>query len=334
MRVYLEDLVDAMDWSSDGAYLNVATGETLVINEEMEYAARMFEDLPEGASDEDVYEAFGWGWEDPEFLSLLRGEGEFLRLPDGYDIDEYRIMRHFAWSRDDDEQGCALMRAIQGRGAFRRFKDALRRLGIEQEWFDYKEARLLDVARGWCAENGVAWAYRFPERMLARRRFAEAEVEAAKDAPVGDGDETFNGGFFKFNYTTLTAEIEREGHELEEVELDVDLWLGSQGGDEPKPPEGYELWREPLLLEISPDHRLVAPDNDHALLYCCALIDAPIWLHAAKREGRKTIRARLVPMEVHERHICRGRAQYMAHWNSKCNDMMGYAKRKRERGQR
>lgn len=114
----------------------------------------------------------------------------------------------------------------------------------------------------------------------------------------------------------------------------MDLWLARQGGDDPSPPEGYELWDEPLLLELSPDRRLVAPDDDHALLWCCGLVDAPVWLHATRHEGLETLKARLVPMEVHERHICKHRAEYIGYWNSNCNDMAGYAKRKRERKRR
>ncbi len=39
------------------------------------------------------------------------------------------------------------------------------------------------------------WAYRFPEKVLARRKFTKAEVKAAADAPVSEGDETFHDGF-------------------------------------------------------------------------------------------------------------------------------------------
>ncbi|MBQ4333963.1 MAG: hypothetical protein IJC63_01210, partial [Myxococcaceae bacterium] len=272
--------------------------------------------------------------DDPELANFLRNEGQYMRLPDRSGSDGYRLIRDFAWSLEEAEHGALLLRAANGRRPARRFRDALRELGLEQRWLDYKEARLLKVAREWCDKHGVKWAYRFPESVLARRRFTEEEIEAAKDAPVAEGDETFNAGILKFNYTTLTAEIKREGRELEEVELDVGLWLRKQGGEDPSPPEGYELWGEPLLLELSPDRRLVAPDDDHALLWCCGLVDAPVWLHTAKREGRKTLKARLVPMEVHERHICKGRAQYMARWNSECDDMAEHAKRKREREQR
>ena len=324
MRVYLEDLVNAIDWSGDDSYLNVETGAILLLpwGADVARAEHGGDDFDEDKLD------------DPELANFLRNEGQYMRLPDRSGSDGYRLIRDFAWSLEEAEHGALLLRAANGRKPTRRFRDALRKLGLEQRWLDYKEARLLKVARGWCAEHGVAYAYRFPEKVLTRRKFTKAEVKAAEDAPLEDGNEVFYGGYFGFNYTTLTAEIRREAHELEEVELDVDFWLNNRGGDEPEPPEGYELWREPLLLEISPDRRLVAPDDSHVLFTCCALVDASLWLRTAKRDGKETLKARLVPMEIHERHICKHRAEYIGYWNSNCDDMMGYAKRKRERERR
>lgn len=331
MRVLLEDLADAMDWSSEGAYLNADTGETTVINDELDYAMRIFEDLPEGASDEDAYEAFGWGWEDPEFLAFLRGEGRFLPLPDSYDIDERRIMRDFAFSLGGGKRQDALLQAVNGRKPFSRFKDAPCDLGIQQQWYDYKEARLLEIAREWCLENGVDYAYRSPDKVLARRKVAKADVARIEDAEAEPGDAILSHGFFEFNWTTLTDDIRRnwEG-ELEEIEIDVDLWgarcdVDPNRADAADRPEGT-----PLVLEISPDRRMVAPDDPHSLFLCCVLADGDRWLSWAKRVGKKAITALLVPMEVHSEHICLHKKEYVEYWNGKIDELVGDAERKRE----
>ncbi len=75
-----------------------------------------------------------------------------------------------------------LLQAVNGRKPFRRFKDALYDLGIQQQWYDYKEARLLEIAREWCLENGVDYAYRNPDKVLARRK-----VEGGRCAHRGRG---------------------------------------------------------------------------------------------------------------------------------------------------
>jgi hypothetical protein len=51
----------------------------------------------------------------------------------------------------------ALLRSIEGKGAFRRFKDALHRHGIEMNWYAYKDEAYKEIARDWCEENCVCW---------------------------------------------------------------------------------------------------------------------------------------------------------------------------------
>jgi hypothetical protein len=43
--------------------------------------------------------------------------------------------------------------AIQGRGAFRRFKDEISELGIEKQWYEYKDKKIKDLVIEWCKEQ-------------------------------------------------------------------------------------------------------------------------------------------------------------------------------------
>lgn len=49
----------------------------------------------------------------------------------------------------------ALYRAIDGRGAFRRFKNQLYRFGLEKEWYQFRDKYFEQIAREWCLENDV-----------------------------------------------------------------------------------------------------------------------------------------------------------------------------------
>lgn len=40
------------------------------------------------------------------------------------------------------------------RGAFRRFKEDIRKTGMEQEWYDYRDKAYRNAAIEWCDENG------------------------------------------------------------------------------------------------------------------------------------------------------------------------------------
>lgn len=69
--------------------------------------------------------------------------------------DGYRDMEWFIGSVRDPALARRLDRAIEGRGAFRRFRDALSERPVElDEWFAFSEERQLGRARAWLAFAG------------------------------------------------------------------------------------------------------------------------------------------------------------------------------------
>jgi hypothetical protein len=81
--------------------------------------------------------------------------GRFIPPPDKYEFHEYRVMEEFIRSIEDEKAANQLWRAIDGRGAFRYFKDTLHRLGIQQLWYDYLEEAQREFLIEWAEENGV-----------------------------------------------------------------------------------------------------------------------------------------------------------------------------------
>ena len=78
----------------------------------------------------------------------------YFRLPSPYDIHEYSIMERFVWSLPEGAVQERLEDAICGRGAFRRFKDGIYRLGVEREWFDFRANAYREIAKEWCEDHG------------------------------------------------------------------------------------------------------------------------------------------------------------------------------------
>jgi len=72
-----------------------------------------------------------------------------------YEINEYRIMEDFSKSIEDPRISEELSNAIKGRGAFRRFKDNIVRLGIADRWYNYKEEAFKRIAIEWCEDNNI-----------------------------------------------------------------------------------------------------------------------------------------------------------------------------------
>lgn len=145
IKVKLRALAEAMDaqMDEDSVYLDLRTGETIEVpNEDL----GQVEDgeMPKICDDVDL------------LRDIIDHPEIYLELPSKYDIHEYSIIEDFCRTRTGrlrDE----LLSAIHGRGAFRRFKEAISRHGVEGQWHAFKEEALKEMAREWCEENGVEY---------------------------------------------------------------------------------------------------------------------------------------------------------------------------------
>ena len=138
LPVRLRDVVDAMDAPVDGwmAYINRRTGEVVSFSED----DIAFHD----DNDDDVLP--DWQAEIAAKAKEVEASDDFVQLPDKFDIHEYAIMERFCYTFDDDVPRQGLLDTIKGSGAFRRFKSMIRRRGIEQAWWAYRDAAIEKIA--------------------------------------------------------------------------------------------------------------------------------------------------------------------------------------------
>jgi hypothetical protein len=85
-------------------------------------------------------------------------EEDFLSLPTKYDIDEYEIMEDFCRAVEDADICEDLSNSIHGKGAFRRFRNAIERFNMEDEWYKYRDGAIRQIAINWCKENDIAYS--------------------------------------------------------------------------------------------------------------------------------------------------------------------------------
>lgn len=78
-------------------------------------------------------------------------------LPTQHEINEYQIMVDFIDTLDNLEIKDNLHRLIQGKGAFRRFKDYCFDENIIQDWYKYRDERYKEIAIEWCKENELKY---------------------------------------------------------------------------------------------------------------------------------------------------------------------------------
>ena len=145
--ISIQDIVDALDVASDetSSYLNRVTGQVItLLQEEIDDAQNdSLEDLAD------------WHMEVIAEAKQVLNSDDWLKLPGKFAIHEWNIMEEFSQGLSSESQRSELGHALRGKGAFRNFKDTLRRLGIESAWFDYKAKALEDIARKWLAEQGL-----------------------------------------------------------------------------------------------------------------------------------------------------------------------------------
>lgn len=80
---------------------------------------------------------------------------DYIPLPGQYEINEYHMMEEFIYELSVGKNQDVLERAIRGKGAFRRFKDCLYGLGLEQSWYKFRDNSYEKVARDWCERFGI-----------------------------------------------------------------------------------------------------------------------------------------------------------------------------------
>lgn len=143
----LQALVDALASQSDQmhAFVDPDTAAVILVSDEALGAAESPGMAP--LVDEAELEAA---------QAVLATPG-ILNLPDRFEIDEYRMMVRFAEARAIATERDTLALALRGSGAFRRFKDACARLGIDQGWYAFRDAEYEAIAVEWCHAHGVAW---------------------------------------------------------------------------------------------------------------------------------------------------------------------------------
>lgn len=95
-----------------------------------------------------------WEYEnnEEEFDDLIENS---IVLPSKYEINEYSMMEDFIETIEDTLLYNQLLIAINGSGAFRRFKDTCINFGIIDNWYKFRDKKYKELAINWCKENNI-----------------------------------------------------------------------------------------------------------------------------------------------------------------------------------
>lgn len=146
IQAQFTDIMDAIEIPSEfgESFLHLKTGKVCFVNEEV---LRMVED--EESSDLSLDE------ESERVKDYLENPDDYLALPSQEDADEYRMMEDFVMNLEDEKAAGHLQISLKGKGAFRRFKDSVIFLGIEKDWYKFRDERYRKFVLEWCEDNGI-----------------------------------------------------------------------------------------------------------------------------------------------------------------------------------
>jgi hypothetical protein len=97
------------------------------------------------------------GVADPQMHARIAADSNYLRIDPVSSREQYRWMERYIPMVEDPELAGKLTQAIDGKGAFRRFKDVLMSYGPERErWFSFRSERLRIFMEAWLSAHALS----------------------------------------------------------------------------------------------------------------------------------------------------------------------------------
>ena len=146
--VKLSELIDDLDFESDeyGSWVDLENGRVVRVSHSLIRAIEEGDAERLAEHDEEIGIA----------KAVVADSGErFVEAPGKFEFHEYRQMERFIGTVEDSAAAEELWRAIKGKGAFRYFKDTARRLGLLQQWYQYRDSAMKEFVRDWAEAHQI-----------------------------------------------------------------------------------------------------------------------------------------------------------------------------------
>ncbi|MES9681925.1 hypothetical protein CN514_14580 [Bacillus sp. AFS001701] len=151
-KAKLKDIIEEMEMQFDGyrSFIKIGTGEVFSVAED---------DLIDAEDEKPIDDELqDWQIENVEIANeIVENFEDYKELPSKYEIDEYKMMKDFCLTVKDEKIQNILLITLAGKGALRRFKDAVIELNIEMDWYSYRDKRYKELAIAWCQNNDIEY---------------------------------------------------------------------------------------------------------------------------------------------------------------------------------
>ncbi|HEY2734464.1 MAG TPA: UPF0158 family protein [Polyangiales bacterium] len=119
------------------------------------------------------------GVAEPQMHTRIAGDPDYLLVDPVSSREQYRWMERYIATVEEPDLRQKLVGAIDGKGAFRRFKDVLMAFPVERErWFTFRSERLRSAMQTWLDAHSL--------ESVAREAWEVPSAEAVADAVERD----------------------------------------------------------------------------------------------------------------------------------------------------
>jgi hypothetical protein len=137
-----------MDFVDQLTLLNITTGKIVtLLREFITYAeeGKPFDNQPQWQQEQMILA-----------IDVLENEDKYIPLPSKFEVDEYGMMEDFSF-KQTGEKRTRLLHAIDGKGAFRRFKDKVYQMDLDDLWYTFREGKYKQIAINYCEQHGLKY---------------------------------------------------------------------------------------------------------------------------------------------------------------------------------
>lgn len=124
------------------------------------------------------------GVADPAVVARMSRDSTYMRIDPVSSREQYRWMERYIATLDVSDLHTALMQAIDGKGAFRRFKDVLMAHPEARErWFTFRSEHLRSAMDAWLEAHGIEGVVREVRELREPATSIEVNAVAKPAAP-------------------------------------------------------------------------------------------------------------------------------------------------------
>ena len=162
------------------------------------------------------------GVADPQMHVRIASDPNYLRIDPVSSREQYRWMERFIPMVEDTEIREKLARAIDGKGAFRRFKDVLMSYGADRErWFTFRSERLRTFMEAWLSAHAIKAVPRPAWHEVPPGPESEAMPESVQSSPELDTGPKSQPGRRIRSAETLRQQLRELGEALGPRDLEM-----------------------------------------------------------------------------------------------------------------